>query len=204
MEDAVKLLSLGKIPAKIEDMSDYLFSGDDNNWLVNQTYRETFTKRFNMWAIVDLDWTEKLAGRLKGKRCLEVAAGFGWLSKALNHHGVNIVATSMRPTKGHICDTHGDLVFPVLDMDAYDAVEKFVDNFDVLICSWPPYKDPILNECIEYLSKYKRDVPIIYIGESCGGCTGSDEMWDLVKEVDVIDMPCWAGINDQCYILSIK
>jgi len=130
----------------------------------------------------------------------------------LHHHGVRCIATDKNPNKAHsrnseykLCDIK---VVYVEEFEALDAVDKYGDEVNAIICSWPPYSPNekcVLTEVIELIKdkKYPIDT-IVYIGESDGRCTGSPMMWDLVEVDRVISIPSWDGIHDQCYIMHIK
>ena len=158
--------------------------------------REVAT-RLGMWAIVDLDWTSKLSEWIGNRKCLEIMSGVGWLSKALDIHGVNITTTD---DLSWMSDAHkkASLVHEILEYDALKAVEKFSDS-EVLIVSWPPYTcDKILEVC----KKWGTDKPIVYIGEDSGGCNAPDEFFKHFKKDDSVNIsiPKYFGLHDRLTI----
>jgi hypothetical protein len=160
----------------------------------NYEYRNEATSR-GMWAVIDEIWTKDLALWLGKRKCLEIMAGHGWLSKALNDYGVNIKSTDDQSWVG--CRHSKGKPFSIVEnLDGMSAVKKYSDA-EVLIVSWPPYEDPE----IEYIcEEWGSDRPIIYIGEGWGGCTATDEFHENFKEDESVpdfDMKSWSGINDR-------
>lgn len=143
-------------------------------------------QHFGMWALIDMQWTSRLAEWIGDRTVLEVMAGNGWLSKALTLHGIRCIATDSRrekwPTKP---------VFPIRKIPAIKAVKQI--RADIMIVSWPPY------ECSEIVEvcKWRGTRPMIYIGEGKGGCNAPDEFWANFSgdKLDV-GMPQWACIHD--------
>jgi len=193
-------LNLGTLPSKVKNQNG------------NHMIRDILTRKFNMWSIIDLDWTGKLANMIGGKKCLEIAAGKGWLSKALVEHGVDCTVTELYPDKPYIKDSDiltSDIeVIKVEELSSEDAIEKYCGSVDVLICSWPPYSpdgDGLLTKAIDQLKSNPDNTitKIVYIGEGNGGCTDSESLWEKVTIDDIINIPKWEWIHDDCYIMSI-
>jgi hypothetical protein len=74
---------------------------------------------------------EALAGVIKGRSCLEIAAGDGTLAALLTEAGVPVTATD------DFSWTHA-IQYPdrVEKLDAKEALEKY--RPEVVLCSWPP------------------------------------------------------------------
>jgi len=198
--DILCILDDGEVPFKYELARDFV---------ERHKQREIMTTKYNMWALVDLVWTKKLADELEGMKCLEIAAGSGWLSKALSTHDVDIITTELTPDKSYIEWVKDKPVRANIDIEklsAEDAVNKYAKDIDCLICSWPPYspgESGVLTRSIRHLKKLNIDIPIVYIGEEGGGCTDSDDLWDEVDIVSEINIPSWDCIHDNCYILKM-
>lgn len=149
---------------------------------------------YGMWALVDLQWTKKLANWIDKRIVLEVMAGRGWLAKALHHHGVNVIATDNYDWE----EKHekGKMVFDIERLDALDAVKQY-PNADILIVSWPPYEHSHINKvCAEW----GKTRPIVYIGEGYGGCTADNEFHKRFEETQTMSIPQWDGIHDHIEI----
>jgi len=150
-----------------------------------------------MWPIVDRRWTKKLSNWIGNKKCLEIMAGGGWISKALNNHGIDIIATDNFSWE----KTHKDmkLLCDVLKKDAAEAAAYYKDR-DILVVSWPPFNQ---NDICDACNAWGVDRPIIYIGEGEGGCNAPEGFWEHFKELDnqpKIPLARWAGINDRVII----
>ena len=73
----------------------------------------------------------ELSDIMKGKCCLEIAAGDGTLTEFLANTGVDITATDNYSWEHEI--KYPGIVFK---MDAHAALKKYKP--EVVICSWPP------------------------------------------------------------------
>ena len=150
-----------------------------------------------MWAIVTKDLATALANWIQNRRVLEVMAGRGWLAKALDEQGVDIIATDNNSWD----DRHSKLlvsIFPVERLDAVIAVEKYSDKSDVLLVSWPPYGDEAI---CDVARAWGITRPIIYFGEGWGGCNAPDEFFEHFVEEDTdIRLASWPGIHDNVCI----
>lgn len=166
----------------------------DNKFLTYCRAREECTSR-GMWAIVDMVWTRELADWIGNRKVLEIMAGRGWLAKALQEHGVRIIATDDMSWK-HKHD--GENLVPILSLDAVDAVKTI--PADILLVSWSPYgSEVITNACREW----GNERPIVYIGESEDGCNAPESFWqgfELDPTAPDIVIPQWNGLHDNLYI----
>lgn len=147
-----------------------------------------------MWAIVDMEWTARLAEWIGDRQVLEIMAGKGWLAKALALQAVKINATDSKEWhKGR------EEIFPVKKLSATTAVNRYGEKSQVLLVSWPPYGDKAI---LEALALWGTGKPIIYIGEGQGGCTGCDEFHDNFHPNRKIEIPLpqWPGIHDRVRI----
>jgi hypothetical protein len=130
--------------------------------------------------------------RLAGKRVLEVFAGNGFFASLLAAQGVMITATSR--FTGH--DGHEEgLLFPVIEMDAVQAVHHFGKDADVLLMSWPTVTEAVLRS----VKVWGPDKNVIFIGEwtdyaknHLGGCA-TDEFFESVEILE--DIPSYQSRN---------
>jgi len=165
--------------------------------------RQYVTSTKGMWGIVDLQWTKKLSEFIGDRTCLEVMAGAGWLAKALSIHGVDIHATDNY--KNHQ-KTRFKTVYDVEKMDAVKAAKKY-HNKEILIMSWPPYRDSIAFNTLRawHNNKSPSHQTVIYIGEGWDGCTADDKFhkhFHIEKDCDDlgIEYPNWFGIHDTVFV----
>ena len=160
------------------------------------------------FLLVTKEWVEDLSNAIGDKKCLEIMAGSGALSKTLKDKGTNVIATdnfSWRKNENgssteswttdsgnHYCD--------IEQLDAVEAIKKYKD-VDYILMSWAPYEDPIATEVLKAMREYNPNAVLIYFGEGWGGCTANDEFFELVEEVEIngfdfVNVPSWYGIND--------
>lgn len=169
--------------------------------------RQTLRMESGMWTVVDLTWTKALADYIGSRRCLEVFAGRGWLSKALAHHGVDVMATSR--FSAHDGSRDG-LVYDVIDMSAREAITNF--DFEVLILGWPT-ADKAAFEAVQWARKLGKTFEIVFVGEPLStqpaflSGTASDEFFEcceVVKEIrEYREARGKSGI-DVCQIMRVK
>lgn len=155
-----------------------------------------FATSRGMWALVDLTWTDDLAHWIGSREVIEVMAGAGWLAKALNIHGVKIIATDNLSWNGE--KTHRNIkpVYEIKEFEGIRAVDEFCDA-DILLCSWPPYgRKSIIKIC----KAWGGEKPIIYIGEDQGGCNAPDDFFDAFQVIKEMNVPQHYGLHDICQI----
>jgi len=152
-------------------------------------------RQLGMFAVVDQYWTRQLADWIGTRKCLEIMAGWGWLSKALSEHGVDIIATDDYSWNNYETIKQ---VHPIEKLEACAAIQEH-PNAEVLLCSWPYMDNDFTTACKAWGSQR----PIIYIGEGYGGCTADDEFHDGFVELEPsvkIDILAWSGIHDHVQI----
>lgn len=71
-------------------------------------------------------------------------------------------------------------LYEMRNMDAVDAVEEYHEWANLVIMSWPPYDKSIGYLVAKACEKYK--LQLLYIGEDYGGCTGDDELHELIDQ----------------------
>lgn len=144
-----------------------------------------FHQRNSIFGYISQPLLNDLAFLFKGKNVLEVYAGRGHLSAALQYKGVSVKPTSLQ--SGHDGSYELAHVTPVEHLDAATAVSKYADWLDYLLVCWPT-TDTGMEKCLEYLPHDKK---IIFIGEVTdytrkpaflGGCA-TDAFFDKVIEV---------------------
>lgn len=162
-----------------------------------------------MFAMVTWQWVKPLAEWIGDRKCLEVMAGRGWLSLALRHLGVGVIATDdLSWSRGSGWSGRGwdNPVTDIEEIDAVEAVKKYGKDIDLLIISWPPYDDNIGYQVIKELKQVNPGVDIIYIGEGYGGCTADDDFHNHFEQRDDYEFDevakyfqSWQGIHDRLY-----
>lgn len=148
-----------------------------------------------------------LAQFIDDKKCLEIMAGKGCLSYALKQYDIDIIPTDNYNWGNERLNQWLD----VEEIDCLDAIEKYGKDVDYIIIGWTPYGDPIIEKVFEKIKEVNPDLEIIFIGESEGGCTGTDDMFDIVEEIEEerffntdISYFTWYGLHDRPMLLRIK
>ena len=90
--------------------------------------RETFLKK-GMYALVSWQWVKPFAEWIGNRRCLEVMAGRGWLSLALQSLGTNVIATD-----DYSWPTYKEWGEPVTGIEKIDTVEAVKNMGKTSIC----------------------------------------------------------------------
>ncbi|QST02144.1 hypothetical protein IMZ31_22085 (plasmid) [Pontibacillus sp. ALD_SL1] len=155
-----------------------------------------------MYGFVSWRWVKPLSEWLKGKRCLEVMAGRGWLSYALREMGVDVVATD-----NFSWISGSDVKTEVEPLEATEAVKKYGAEVDIVLMSWPPMSEDAY-QVLKTMQDVNPDLLLLYIGESPGGCTANDDFFDHFQEVDDEEFDekiaplyqSWWGIHDSLYL----
>jgi len=191
---------INNIPYKYTDQWDYYKSGASSEAF---KLREQWLKK-GMFALVTWSWITPLAKWIGDKKCLEVMAGRGWLSLALQSLGINIIATD---NYSWIKERNWDEpVTEVEELDSLKAIKKYGKDIDLLIVSWP-YMDEDAYNTIKELSIINPNAQIVYIGEEMGGCTANDDFYEHFQEIDdeefqkaVSGFQSWWAIHDRVYL----
>lgn len=100
---------------------------------------------------------------------LDPMAGNGFAAKALREAGVKTIASD---------DNSWKISSEIENMDALDSLRKHGDKISHLLISWAPYESDIDVKLLREVRTNFPHITIINIGESYGGCTGSEEFWD--------------------------
>lgn len=140
------------------------------------------------FILLSQDLADAFAKYLKGKKCLEIMCGSGALSKALQDRGIDIIPTDnfswsselvidWNLRKNYWCD--------IENIDCIEAIEKYGQDIDYIIMSWPPYQESQATQALlkmrEINKEYNKNIKLIYIGEGQCGCTADDEFFELLK-----------------------
>lgn len=162
-------------------------------------HRSPFVERYS-WGIPNVEGWDLIFEAVRGKSCLEIGAGSGFLAQSItaNAQPNKYVATDAR--QGH---TFTESYFDILKMDHNKALDAY-PSAEVLIINWPTYDAPW---AFEALQRFTGNT-LIYIGEHSGGCTADDQFFEELEEKweEEECRPCvqWWGINDFVFIYKRK
>ncbi|GAB3262483.1 hypothetical protein [Chitinimonas naiadis] len=103
--------------------------------LWQRRYLMPLVEKRGIYCFYSRELIEALAGLIGKRRCIEIAAGDGTLSRLLGATGVAIQASDDASWLGAIAYPES-----VLKMDARDALRSQAP--EVVLCSWPPSNNP--------------------------------------------------------------
>lgn len=146
--------------------------------------REHYCRQVS-WALLTKEWMDSVVKILPlGCKVLEVCAGRGTLAGPMAARGIDWTCVDQNPPEG--CDH-------VVQMDAEEACRLFKP--DVVVAVWIP--------CGSDLDvRLARQYCCLFVGEGCGGCTGSEGFWESngfklkYPPESFKDVPQWTGIHD--------
>lgn len=157
------------------------------------------------YPLVSKDWIKPLAEWIGDRKCLEIMAGKGTLSYALQSEGKSVIATD-----GYNWSQFdfNSLWTDVEKIDALEAIEKYGKNVDIIIMSWC-YMDELGYQSLLKMREVNPNAIMLYIGEPHGGCTGSDSLYENMIKIDDKDIdkindiyPTWRGIHDRLFLIK--
>jgi hypothetical protein len=144
--------------------------------------------------------------QFKNKKIVDVGAGNGFLSNALQKIGVDITPVDMQnPTENSYGFTTS--FTDVLQEDAIEHIKH--TNYDVVLMSWPPLGSSFAHDILKNMVPGQK---LIYIGEF-SGCTADHDFFQLLDQKTVkntlktqalqkhsLNFP---GITDDWYVYDI-
>ena len=157
-----------------------------------------------------------MAKFFSGKTVLEVCAGSGYVAKCVKDvagDDVTFICTDNLDWENNSQeDIYGAWRNHYIDIEALDALEaidKYGDQADYVMVSWPEYQSPLAKQILEKCLEKK--LPLVYIGEDWGGCTGDDSFFELVdekcemlKETITTNYLPFEGIHDRIWLIRPK
>jgi len=167
------------------------------NNLENWDIRSEFTKQFG-WSLPCKEAVDAIKKHSQGQRIYDVMAGTGYWAKVLRDHGIDTIASDIGEVEWGFKAQHTEIG----KMDARKAAGLAAKGKPIhLLLSWPPYEGSIGHKLLRMLP---IGSVLYFIGESRGGCTGTQEMFDELhinyQEIDSVRLPQWAGIHDELTI----
>ncbi len=127
------------------------------------------------FVVLTRETVQALARFIGARKCLDAAAGTGWLSHVLAQEGVNVTASDLggespgryRMRKVWRRDHEGD------------SLQLLPGDYEVVILCWPPYQRSFGYDVI---SRMKPGQVLIFQGESAGGCTADDAFFAQLED----------------------
>lgn len=171
------------------------------------TYLREVTIPLVGFVPLDKTFIQSLSNFIGDKKCLEILAGKGSLTKGLKDNGINIIATDNFSWNARL--NLSDLWTDVENIDCLEAIRKYVKDVDFIICSWIPMDD-IGYDIVKLMNELNPECKMILIGESEGGCTATEKFFNnIVDEPDTFDIVnekfnSWAFIYDHVRVVKYR
>jgi len=156
------------------------------------------------YAVLTMSWLRPLAEWIGGRRCLEVMAGCGSLSKCLFNLGVDVICTDSYGWADKAATWFETPWIPVERLDAVAAIRKYGSERDIVICSWP-YMDDSCYQALLAMRESNPDALMLYIGEPANafgaGATADDAFFRTA--VPVLNESFERAVSNYmtCYVL---
>lgn len=167
-------------------------------------FRQLYTK--SSFIIISdnfLKSLKRMIQNLELSRVVELACGTGWLSHWMKKYDIPII-DSIDNKSWERFEHYLPLV---TKMDAVKYVKKN-NTIELFILSWP-YMDNLAKNIWKYMQSGQY---LLYIGESCGGCTANDDFFEAISEDNYIEdrwnlwqsLISFSAIHDRPYLYLKK
>lgn len=178
-----------------------------NNWC-NSANRWSLNKYLG-FSLISLDWVIPLSKWIGNRKCLEVMAGNGMFSYALQQQGIDVHPTDDFSWSNKSSWNENKNYWTLIENnDAVNAVMQYGKNADIILMSWP-YMDDVAYKVLKAMRKVNKNCLMIYIGEEEYGCTANDEFFEKANYVDdngfyksVENFKSWSGIHDRPILIN--
>lgn len=164
---------------------------DFDRWEREGLNRRELVKRYS-WTIPSPE-TVAFVAEHSGGRMVDPMAGTGYWGWLLMQAGIDVVSYDIAPGTNAYHDGEA-LHCDVITLDGIEAAALHAER--TLLLSWPP----MTSDGAAIVRAYRGD-RVIYIGEGESGCTGDDELHELLakqwREVADHTPIQWDGIHDR-------
>lgn len=164
------------LPAASYASGDLLDQPDEYDVLYQQ--RKRYNREFG-FCLFTAECICSLANLCKGKKVLEAGSGSGWLADQLAQQGIAITAadwTDYRQSGDKKC---GYPIRSVFRLNHHgNAVALLPGSFDVVLLVWPNLGTPFGEQVAHAM---RSGQVMILEGEEKGGCTATDEFFDILS-----------------------
>lgn len=208
------LIKNGAIPTKNEVLETVSYKAQMTNTSIRENIkrcmcRDCYVHRYS-FPLMTKEVVEDMANYLHNHKVLEVCCGSGYISKCIKDADptIDIICTDNLKWESMNDFTYWQNHFMEIEnIDALDAIDKYGDQVDYVLLSWPEFNKPIgtkiLQRCLE------KNISMIYIGEDWGGCTANNEFFELIDincntyRISINYVP-FCGIHDDIYVITKK
>lgn len=185
---------IASMPCK--DVRGYFVDKKGGDAIKASIMRRDTTKKY-AWTFPCKEYIEMIKKHMIPSEPLyDLMAGTGFVAKILRKHGINVKTYDKDITNneyGHKPTFDPDIE----ERDAADVSKEFKNPVNILL-SWIPYDDPIGEVIVKNLPVGSM---LFLVGEGSGGATGTDALWDILKEkfekIDNLYIPQWHFIHDR-------
>lgn len=133
------------------------------------------------YCLLAYDWLRPLAEWIGTRPCLEIMCGSGSLSKGLQDCGAVVRATDDHSwMKDHAISWFVDSWTAIEQQNAVAAIEKYGEDVDFIICSWP-FRSEDCYQALLKLREVNAAARMIYIGEWRSGANASNSFFDAAE-----------------------
>jgi len=153
------------------------------------------------FSLLANSWIKPLAKWIKKRKCLEIMAGTGALSKVLSDNNVSIIATDDFSWHETRFDKN-KLWYPIVEMDAIRAIEIYGNSIDIIVVSWA-FMDDVLYKSLLRMREVNKKLIILYLGETIYGCCASYEFFNEANQIvdkkllqATYQYQTWFAVND--------
>lgn len=141
-------------------------------------FRSFLSRRFGLWSLPNLTTAQLIKKHYHASRVLEVMAGNAYWSKALQEVGCQVLATdSLEWAK--TSETGAQSFVPVKKMTATDALARYGEVADLIICAWAPNFNESDCQLVAAWRQLPQRPPLFFVGER-DGATNSPRFWQSV------------------------
>lgn len=174
VEKYYKTVANGEIP---EEVPVDLFDAYETNGFILTTSVHSKLMEAGYFARVTQKFSKGLSEKIgKDSTILDPMAGKGFFVKAMREQGVKTIGTDDKSWKSQLDDSQ------IENIDAVESLKKYGNQVDHVVLAWSPLENDIDNQLYKTIKQDYPHITIILIGESQGGCTGSDNFWQSYEE----------------------
>ncbi|MCI1290227.1 MAG: class I SAM-dependent methyltransferase [Lactobacillus sp.] len=186
-----QLPSLGLLPDHKADLMAQ-FSPQTVQQLDNllNNFRSYLSRAFGIWSLPNLHTASLLKEKFGLQTVLEIMAGNGYWSKALQLAGCRLITTDSLEW-AITSNTGAEPAVPVHNCDAVKALTKWGRQVDAIICAWAPNFNQTDWQLLQTYRELRLTSPLFFIGER-DGATNSPRFW---SEASFSAGPALAAIN---------
>ena len=147
--------------------------------------RDHYTRQYGFVYLYE-GFVNALAEYLKGKKVLSIMSGSCTLEKHLKDRGVDIICTDSG--EWYNIPEYREWTrntIPVEMLDAVEAIHKYGNDVDYVLCSWPPYNESGAYDAIMAMRETNPNLTMIYIGTGILGCCADNDFFKAVYETEI-------------------